>query len=189
MNYPNHYPPNPYQQTPARPYPQVANPKPKISMRERLIVLGISLFFYIIALCTPALIFQGGGDDATWPGFMVMTLGWMGLLVGQFAWLANIPLLIGMILLLCRRWIGTLVCIIIATLLALHSFYLYRQKIPADEASTRYLILDHPGVGFYFWLFSIVALGISAIILRKRERALIQSPQHQQYPQPPFQQL
>lgn len=157
-------------------------------MRERLLFLGICLFFYAIALVLPALVFQDE-SDATWLGIMVLTLGWMGVLLGQFAWLANIPLLIGMILLLCRRWIGTLVCIIIATLLALHSFALYQQKIPANEASTHYLILDYLGVGFYFWLLSIVSVGVSAIILRKRERAMLPSPQQPQYPQPPFQQL
>jgi hypothetical protein len=183
MSYPNNYPPNSYQQMPVNQYPPDSNQMPKIAMRERLFFLGISLFFYAVALVLPALVFQSE-SDTSWLGIQVLAIGWLGALVGQFAWLANIPLLIGAILLLCRRWIGTLVCMILATLLALHSFLLYQQKIPADEASTHYLVLAHLGIGFYFWLFSIIAVGISAMILRKREGALQQS---QQYPQSPYQ--
>jgi hypothetical protein len=179
MSYPNNYPPPPYQQPPA-------NQKPRLSMRERLIVLGLSLFFYAIALFTPAVIFKG---ENPWPGFGALALGWMAIVVGQVGWVANIPLLIGGILLLCRRWMGTLVCAILATLFALNSYLLYWQKIPADEAATRYSTLDYLGAGFYFWILSIIALGAGAVILRKRERALIQASQYPQYPHPPYQQL
>jgi hypothetical protein len=186
MNYPNNYPPNPYQHPHAPQHPQSANQKPRLPMRERLIFLGISLFFYAVALFTPAVVFKG---ENPWPGFGALAFGWMAILVGQFGWFANLPLLIGGILLLCRRWIGALVCAILATLFALNSFFLYWQKVPADEAASRYSTLDYLGAGFYLWLLSILALGVSAVILRKRERALVQSPQYPQYPQSPYQQL
>ena len=184
MSYPPPFPPNPYRPTPAIPYSPGTKQRPKLPRREPLIGLAITLFFYLLGLFTPALILQGEGDTV-WFGFRVLVIGWLGLLIGQFGWLANFPFLIGMILLLCRRWVGALLCAVLALLLALNTFLLYRQNIPVDEAATRYQNLDHLSYGFYLWLLSILALGVGALVLRKRERAIPYSPRQAYDPRHP----
>jgi hypothetical protein len=185
MNDSNPYTPNLHSQPPKIAMPQVACQQPKIPMRERLIFLGISLFFYFVALFLPAVVFKDEAEGS-WPGFGALAIGWMAPLFGQFGWFAHVPLLVGIILLLWRRWMGTVVCALVASLLALHSISLYWQQVPANEASTHYMTLDHLGAGFYLWLLSIILVGVSALVLRKRERTMARLP-HQPYnlPYPP----
>ena len=174
MNQPGYYAPNPYPQPPAYPYPPMPL-QPKLGWRPRFVVLGISLFFYLIALCTPVLKFEGGNNNQTWYGIGALLLGWLDILYMQFGWVANIPLLIGIILLLCRRWIGAVVCIVIAIPLALDSFLILNQQVPDNEGLTSYSTVTHIYFGIYFWLCSILATGIGAIILRYREKNLRQN--------------
>jgi len=170
MNQPGYYTPNPFP-PPAYPFPPIPQ-QPKLGWRPRLVVLGISLFFYLIALCTPAIQFEGGNNNETWYGIGVLLLGWLGFFLTQFGWFANIPLLIGMILLLCRRWIGAVVCIVIAIPLALDSFLILNQQVPDNEALTSYSTITHIYFGIYFWLCSIIIVGIGALVLRSIEKRL-----------------
>src|SRR5688572_10303070 len=79
----------------------------------RFIVLAVSLALFGVACASPTLIFlRNGTTEETWAGYMVLFLGWMGPLVGQFAWYANPLLLLGMITFVFRKWIATLVFIV-----------------------------------------------------------------------------
>ena len=174
MNQPGYYAPNPYPQPPAYPYPPMPQ-QPKLGWRPRLVVLGISLCLYLIALRSPVIRFEGGNNNQTWYGIVTLLLGWQGIFLSQFGWFANIPLLIGMILLLCRRWISTVVFIVIAIPLALDSFLILNQQVPDNEGGTSYSTVTHIYFGIYFWLCSILATGIGAIVLRSLERKLRRS--------------
>jgi hypothetical protein len=171
MNQPGYYIPNPHPPPPAYPYPQMPQ-QPKLGWLPRLIALGISLFLYLIALCSPVIRFEGGNNNLTWYGIITLLLGWQGIFLTQFGWFANIPLLVGMILLLCRRWIGAVVCILIAIPLALDSFLILNQQVPDNEGLTSYSTVTHIYFGIYFWLSSILATGIGAIVLRSLEKKL-----------------
>ena len=65
MNQPGYYAPNPYPQPPVYPYPPMPQ-QPKLGWRPRLVILGISLFLYLIALCSPVIRFEGGNNNLTW---------------------------------------------------------------------------------------------------------------------------
>ncbi len=169
MQPPNQYPynyPNPYQ--PAGP------PKPRYSFRGRFVVLGLVVLMYLIACATPALEFNDP-DDAIYYGFRIVIVGWLGALIGQFGWFANLFLLVGIFLLLFRRWIATFVSTVLGLAIALQTLMLFSQPVPADEAGIRHVELQHIKIGFYFWLASLLCLGVGVLILRNRERAGSQS--------------
>lgn len=148
----------------------VSNQKPRHSWRGRFIVLAITSFIYLIACATPALEFNDP-NDAVYYGFRVLVVGWLGALIGQFGWFANLFLLGSIFLLLFRRWIATFIAAALACALGLQTFMLFSQKVPVDEAATRHVELQSLKVGFYIWLMSITSIGIGALILRNRERA------------------
>jgi hypothetical protein len=183
-NYPNPGA-NHFGQIPPPVFPQ----KPHLPWKPRLLALGLSLLLYALACALPVLDFlkEDGSPTPESPmlGFVLLFIGWLGILIGQFAWLANLGWLLSMILLLLRRWVASLVTTVLTMLVALHTFALFTQRVPANEAATDYLRLQQVKIGFYVWLVSFLVIGISALILRSRERALLHSTQFQQYPQAP----
>jgi hypothetical protein len=169
-NDPTNFPP-PYQAPQWNTYQPANNPKPRYSWRGRFLVLAITMVIYLIACSTPALEFNDA-DDPIYFGFRIVVIGWLGAFIGQFAWFANLFLLVSIFLLLFRWWISTFVSSVLALLMALQTFLLFSQKVPANEAATRYIELQSLKIGFYFWLASLLCIGIGALILRNRERPL-----------------
>jgi hypothetical protein len=187
-NYPN-YNANYYGPIPAPPFP----PKPRLPWKPRLLALCISLLIYALACALPVLDFSKSdwSDSSEGPvvGYVALVSGWLLIAIGQFAWLANFLWLISWILLLFRCWIASLVMTILTTLLALQTYSLFAQKVPGNEAATYYLTLQEVKIGFYVWLASFLAVGISALLLRSRERALRKNAQFLQPPHTPYQAL
>jgi hypothetical protein len=189
MQPPDNYQYNQPQQFPP-PTPNPASPfdRQKPGWRGRLILLGIWAFLYLLACALPALEFSNENlPNENWPGIQVLAIGWLGGFLYQFAWYANLPLLLALILLLLRRWVGVLVSGVLALLLAMNTFLLYSQRVPANEGGTSYLHLVQVKIGFYFWVLSILALCVGALILRRREPAA--SPPQQLQQAPPYQGL
>lgn len=171
MQPPNPYPGNyghSYQPAPPNAYPPIP-PKPRYRMRGRVVVLTITLIIFAISCALPALEFNDP-DDAVYYGFRILIVGWLGALIGQFGWFANIFLLVPIFLLLFRRWVAAFFGALVTLAIALHSLMLFHQEVPADEANTRHIELQHLRIGFYVWLASMVCLGFGALILRLRER-------------------
>jgi hypothetical protein len=165
---PNQFP-NPYQQPQWNAYQPFHPPKPRYSWRGRLTVLAITGLLYLIACATPALEFDDT-QQSIFYGFHILIIGWLAALIAQFAWFANLILLVSIFLLLFRQWIATFIGSLLAFILALQTFMLFSQKIPADGAATRHLLLQNMKIGFYFWLASMLCIGIGALILRHGER-------------------
>ena len=163
-NYPNQLPPP---------------PQPRGRFGHRLVVLGLTLLLFLIACSTPAL-YLSDSEKWRWFGFEVLAMGWLGAFFGQFAWFANLLLLLAIAMLLFRRWTATLVCSLLAALLALNTLLILSQEIPLDEGGIRHTEVTGLGVGFYIWLLSLLSIGAGAVFLRQRERALQQGlPFHQ----------
>jgi hypothetical protein len=185
-NFSNHF-----GQMPVYPPAQTFHQKPRLRWKPRIIALLISLSLYVMACALPVLDFtnRDGHRNPDGPifGVVALIMGWAAIAIGQFAWLANFLWLLSLILFLFRRWIATAVTAIFTILLALQSYLLLSRKLPLNEAATDYLYFQGIKIGFYFWIASFLAIGISAIILRQRERALAQTVQAPQYPQMPYQ--
>lgn len=143
---------------------------PRRSGSARFVILAISLVLFGLACASPTLIFlRNGTSDETWAGYMVLFLGWMGPFIGQFAWYANPLLFLGMITFIFRKWLATLVFIVLTLLMAANTFLLFFQEVPADEAGVNMLTLQNLHIGFYLWTASILTIGIGALILWRAE--------------------
>jgi len=145
---------------------------PKPSWRGRLAVLFTCLAFFVIACASPALVFlKTGGGTEQWPGFQVLVVGWLGILVEQFAWCANLVMALSLIFLLFRRWLAAAILALVALAIAADTLLLFSHEVPADEGNVNKLQLVHLGPGFYFWVASMVVVVVGAIILRRRSKA------------------
>jgi hypothetical protein len=126
--------------------------------------VAVGVVLYAIACATPALTFEKNGRQ-NWFGIAVLLMGWMGIFFGQIGWFANLLLPIGWVCLLFRRWIAAAIVGVLALVVAANTFFLYVQDVPGDEGGTTTLVFQHPHVGFYFWVASIVELIATAGIL------------------------
>lgn len=134
---------------------------------------------YLIACISPALEFikEDGSayTDGLMSGFAALVGGWAAILIGQFAWYANIFWVVSLIFLLFRGWMAAMSSAFLAILIGLHTFKLDSQRPPANEGATFYLRLNDIKVGFYLWLLSFLVVAFCAMILRMRDRALQRS--------------
>jgi hypothetical protein len=135
-----------------------------LRLSHRSIVTGLIILGYIVACCCPALSFDKyyPGDNApqsgeSWFGWTALLLGWLGILVGSVAWLANFVLGLTLIFLICGlRW-ATLVSSAVTVLLSLDFFPLFWANIPADEGGVGRAVLRPPDIGVWLWFASIAA--------------------------------
>ncbi len=126
-----------------------------------LVVIGFSLFLFLLACVTPAMVF----DKDMWFGIQVFVLGWQGLFLGQLGWFANLFWLLSLLLAFLRRWFLTLAATLMALLIALDAFSFVGATVPLDEGFVNKMTFESYQVGFYFWFASIAAIGIGAVAM------------------------
>ena len=114
---------------------------------------------WAISLALPVAV-TGSGPDDVWPGFAVLIIGPLGVLVMQFAWFANLLLVPALIFLIQKRppRVLGIVFSVLLVLLALNA--LTWDRIHGDNAEAMSL---HYGAGYYLWLG--VVLGTAAALL------------------------
>lgn len=126
-----------------------------------LAVILVSLVLYVIACATPAMVF----DKETWRGYEVLLSGWMGVFLGQFAWFAHFFWWLSLVLAFLRRWFLTMAATALAFLIALDAFSFVGKTVPLDEAFVKTMLFQSYHIGFYFWLASILAVGVGAVVV------------------------
>jgi hypothetical protein len=131
-----------------------------------LAVILVSLFLYVIACIAPAMVF----DKETWRGGEVLLGGWMGVFLGQFAWLANLFWGLSLLFAFFRRWFLTTIASAVTFFVSLDAFSFVGAKVPLDEAFVKTMIFQSYHIGFYFWLASIAAVGVGALVVWVIER-------------------
>jgi len=131
-----------------------------------LAVIFVSLILYVIACALPTMVF----DKQTWRGYEVLLGGWMGVFLGQFAWFAHFFWWLALVLAFFRRWFLTIALTALAFFIALDAFSFVGKTVPLDEAFVNTMIFKSYDVGFYFWLASILAVGIGALAVWVIER-------------------
>lgn len=132
-----------------------------------------STVLFVLACALPALEFKRNeAGIEVWEGIQVAFIGGLGLLLGQFAWLAN-PLLLGAWLsLLWRRRIPTVLCASLALLVGTHTFALFGQSIPADEANVSKLSLSRLREGTWLWFGSMGIVLTGGLLARMPPRSV-----------------
>jgi hypothetical protein len=165
--------------------------KSKLTLRVRLILATVIILIYGGACCLHALVFSRyyPGNDSpaatdTWSGAMVLGLGWMSLLFGCVAWVANILLLLALLFFLIGwRW-ATVISSGLTVLLSLDTFRLFLIEFPGDEGGVARSSVQTLQPGAWLWLASIGAIFVvaSVLLLAPRE-ALPPLPSQQVIPQ------
>ena len=166
---------------PSRNYPQK---KTTLTVYQRSAVTGLIVLIYLVASCCPALTFDNyySGNSApqstdTWFGCTALLLGWLGILIGSVAWLANFVLGLTLIFLMCGlRW-ATLISSAVTVFLSLDFFPLFSANIPADEGGVGRAVLRPPEIGVWLWFTSIAAAFAGAWILFLAPRKGVQGVQ------------
>jgi hypothetical protein len=137
----------------------------------------LSIAIYLAACLLPALMLHTGGyiytkdlqknwrwgGNESLRGAELLFIGWFGLLIGNFAVLANPALWLSWLLLGTRRDRGAVWCSAIALLLAMLTFQLIFQPYRFDEAGAKLGYLAFPHIGFYAWIASMALIAFAAL--------------------------
>ena len=96
-------------------------------------ILTASLALFANALALPALAFRHSETGvAAWRGGELLVSGWMAVLAGQFAWLANPLWLAGLVCFFFRFHVTAIVLAGLSLAFAAHTFVLFNTPLPAD---------------------------------------------------------
>ena len=152
--------------------PQPVLRKSKLALPSRLVLAGVIATIYILACCCPALrldrYYPGNSTSQSseiWFGWTALVLGWLGIMVGSVAWLANFVLGLTVVFLVSGlRW-ASLIGSTLTVLLSLDFFRLFPAKIPADEGGVGQSVLQPPEIGAWLWFASIAAAFLAAWVL------------------------
>jgi hypothetical protein len=108
------------------------------------------------------------GDDWDKPvshidfGFNVLALGWLGVFLANFAWYANIIMLIGVVRSIrAKKFRSALNYSILAVVLGFQAFML--NTVPMDEAGN-YRTVDHLAIGYYMWEAALILVFVHCLL-------------------------
>jgi hypothetical protein len=143
----------------------ISPPKPSL-WPGRLATLGASCLLFIIACCLPCLYTLDSNmkHDAMF-GIGILLTGWSGVFVGIFAWFANPLLFLAWLLILCRLWRTAALMTLLAMLLASQTFTIFFRTLPADEGDVNHYTIQSFGIGFYFWVASLLIALVGSLLL------------------------
>ncbi len=125
--------------------------------RSRLPIASPALFLggllWIISFVLPVFYTEQGSIAGYW----VFATGWMGFTIFQFAWYANLLIIMAVLLMYTAPLRATLIAGL-AVLVATQAFWF--DAVPDSAVSTA--IKGH-GSGFWFWYASILLMGIGVV--------------------------
>lgn len=136
-------------------------PLPGALPRRPWIMAGLTVLPYAVSLFLPALELE---HEADWTGGSVLMLGWLGPLIGQFGWLANLPWLIALVLLLFRFWTPAFILSLFAFLVGFSSLMIVHKEMLLDEGGVNKAIVLGLGPAFYLWMVVLVLPAVIAAL-------------------------
>jgi hypothetical protein len=141
----------------------------------RIVLTALSLILYLTACIAPALVFHHKDNPSTvqlMSGLDCLVTGWLGVLIGQFAWFANPMLWLSMVAFFLRRLFIALFLVALSLFMATNTFLLYTQEVPADEGGVNILIFQSPHLGFFLWVGSMLLISLGAwwLVMQERRR-------------------
>jgi len=118
----------------------------------------LSMISYGLCLALPALFFKksmSGGEILIW--------GWIVILAGQIAWIANLTYGLGLLLLLCKKWPSALASCCFTILIAIPAFFFTRLPDTGGGSSS---LTGYGWVFICWWLafFFLLAACIASFI-------------------------
>jgi hypothetical protein len=139
-----------------------------VSRRLPKIVIVASIIVFAAALTQDGYYIDAENPRAWSPGWGLLLFGWLGLLDGVFAWLANPLLLSAWIFSFVGKKKLALALAIPAPLFMLG--FLFRDTIISSEAPTYSKITGH-GTGYWLWLASacLTILGAALALINQKQ--------------------
>jgi hypothetical protein len=148
---------------------------------NRRFTVLLSMALYVASCSLPALMLHTGGyvyaKDLTpgwkWSGHEsvrgaeLLFSGWFGLMVGNFAVLANPALWLSWLLFGLKNDRGATASSAVALLVAMLTFQLSVQPYYFDEAGAKRGYLESPQIGFVCWIASMVLILVASIYSRR----------------------
>ena len=137
-------------------------------------VVGGALVLYAASLALPA--FECGGDRPFLRfarsddplGILIFGFGWLGLMVGEFRWFANLPFLFMVLQMLAKPgWTKRFVYPLLVAPIALSCLF-----VPAMACGNNYELSKSLGIGGYLWVVSVLSVSViyTMQLLNKPER-------------------
>ncbi|MCK5902741.1 MAG: hypothetical protein KAG28_06280 [Cocleimonas sp.] len=127
-----------------------------------LVILAFFLFF--ISLFEPVFV----TEERVIEGYWILAMGWLGFLIFQFAWYANLLSFLSILLMSTRA--GTaFILALLALLLATESFLF--DEIPSGSSEKSIAIIDND-IGLYLWIGAHCAVLYAAILMLIRQKML-----------------
>ena len=155
------------------PEPVPAWSRPARPERWRWAVIALSLLLFLTACATPALemrVEPSAERFDLWPGWFLCLFGWLGILVLQFGWYANLFLPPALLFLGLRLWVAALVVSGLGLLLAGDTFLLAIMPLPNGDDVDQHLYLNRPLIGCDLWVASMAVVAIAAVVRLVRRR-------------------
>lgn len=101
-------------------------------------------------------------------GYNILLTGFLGVLVGVFAWFANPLMLLALLLSTFKKRVASLVLAVSSIALGLQSYML--GAVPFNESSMRpddLNFVDYLGRGFYLWMGSLVTFSLYCLLFHQ----------------------
>ena len=129
----------------------------RADLRSRYALAAVVLLLYAVSLFLPAV---DVGENRPIPGWTAAAYGYLALVSGQPAWLANPALLIALLFLIRRRWKRAAIAGMLAVVLMLGTLASVGPKPDRHTAAVPEFHLAISGFrpGYFCWLASGVAL-------------------------------
>ena len=138
-----------------------------------VLIVGVSIALYIACLFFES--FQIAGVETPYsPSYEMFKVGWLALLSGMVAWLANPLLYLSWFFAILSKDKVTMVTSVLAAALAL-SFMLHDTIVVGTNPAKQAAIVGY-GLGYWLWLASALTMGVGSMIILIRNRPSLPPP-------------
>lgn len=129
---------------------------------KRLVPSSLWLLLWLLSLIVPAVSEGDPSGKGVHLGFEILTSGWMGLVVNQFGWLANVVFPIALLLTLAKRTPRALSLLVTATLYALAVNAMFWRNWYWGNGWSGSELYFLPG--YYLWFCAILGSATTLLI-------------------------
>ena len=121
----------------------------------------VSAILWALSLVQPALLLTG--EHGNWYGMDVLAIGWVGMFTWQFAWLANVTLILTWLMSWAMKIRAMNILLIVTIVLSLQVFLTNSMSIPLNESGACCVEIMEFQSGSYFWFASILVMCFSCL--------------------------